>query len=879
MGTIRMLKPKNRAGRSNITFATTLFLIATILCLLCVLSAANQPPVADFTYQPQNPTTADTVYFNSTAYDPDGEITNYTWEFGDGSIAYGENVVHRYTEPGEYLVNLTVKDNNDAINTTLKIINVSSHHDVYIKKDYTGSYNTGIRIDNQTTQGIPPDKNLTIGEVYIIKYKVVNNGTAGPETTHITVTISNYTGWSKEIANYTKNINKYHLGAVSWNTTDLSPGRYNITINASIPNDVHPWDNERTREVSIIAGEAPHNLPPVANFTYEPLQPTTQQTIYFNSTSYDPDGYITNYIWSFGDGGMEYSRNVTHQYMDNGFYTVNLTVRDNKNVTGFIEKTVTVANQPPNAEFIYEPENPTTGDTVYFNSTSTDLDGRIVNWTWDMGDGTILYGEKVTHQYMDDGVYTVSLTVRDDDNATSSTTKNLLIKNQPPNANFTYEPAFPSTYTMIYFNSTSYDKDGNIVNYTWSFGDGDTAYGENVTHLYTDDGVYIVNLTVVDDDDAVASIEKTVFVNNQPPVANFTFEPNAPVANDTIYFNSTSTDIDGRIVNWTWRFGDGGTAYGEKVTHIYLDNKPYNVTLVVMDDDNATVYIQKMIDVGNQPPNANFTFNPTNPLTYTMVYFNSNSMDADGNIVSWRWEFDDGHAAYGEKVKHCFTEDGVYNVKLIVKDDDGAYGSTEKTLVVENRPPVAGFTYMPLRPTIEDNIVFNSTSYDLDGRITSWVWSFGDGSSKQGEKVVHRYQNQGVYVVTLTVKDNKGLMDSFSIPIHVASPPANISVELVKPKKGYLYVMDRFQLRFSDKKTIILGSINVFAKVNTNTPVKDVAFYVDDMLKTVDTDAPYIFNLDEKQVGETTIKVVAEDVYGNVASDEMDVLLINFNMI
>ncbi|HHH79394.1 MAG TPA: PKD domain-containing protein, partial [Thermoplasmatales archaeon] len=551
MGTIRMLKPKNRAGRFNITFATTLFLIATILCLLCVLSAANQPPVADFTYQPQNPTTADTVYFNSTAYDPDGEITNYTWEFGDGSIAYGENVVHRYTEPGEYLVNLTVKDNNDAINTTLKIINVSSHHDVYIKKDYTGSYNTGIRIDNETTQGIPPDKNLTIGEVYIIKYKVVNNGTNGREKTNITVTVSNHTGWSKEIANYTKNINKYHLGAVSWNTTDLSPGRYNITINASIPNDVHPWDNERTREVSIIAGEAPHNLPPVANFTYEPLQPTTQQTIYFNSTSYDPDGYITNYTWSFGDGEMEYSRNVTHQYMDNGFYTVNLTVKDNKNVTGFIEKTVTVANQPPNAEFIYEPENPTTGDTVYFNSTSTDLDGRIVNWTWDMGDGTILYGEKVTHQYMDDGVYTVSLTVRDDDNATTTATKNLLIKNQPPNANFTYEPAFPSTYTMIYFNSTSYDKDGNIVNYTWSFGDGDTAYGENVTHLYTDDGAYNVNLTVTDDDGAYSSIEKTVFVSNQLPVANFIFEPNAPVANNTIYFNSTSVDIDGRIVNWT----------------------------------------------------------------------------------------------------------------------------------------------------------------------------------------------------------------------------------------------------------------------------------------------------------------------------------------
>ncbi|HEC81978.1 MAG TPA: PKD domain-containing protein, partial [Thermoplasmatales archaeon] len=738
-----------------------------------------------------------------------------------------------------------------------------------------GSYNTGIRIDNQTTQGIPPDKNLTLGEVYIIKYKVVNNGTAGPETTHITVIISNYTGWSKEIANYTKNINKYHRGIVSWNTTDLSPGKYNITVNASITDDAHPWDNERTREVNLVAEEASHNLPPVANFTYQPENPATWETIYFNSTSYDLDGSIVNHTWSFGDGETAYGKNVTHNYKDDGVYTINLTVKDNNNATSFIEKTVTIRNQPPIAKFTYEPEKPVTYSTIYFNSTSTDLDGRIVNWTWSMGDGTILYGEKVTHQYMDDGVYMVNLTVRDDDNATSSTTKNLLIKNQPPNTDFNYEPIFPSTYTMIYFNSTSYDKDGNIVNYTWSFGDGETAYGENVTHLYTDDGTYNVNLTIIDDDGAHSSIEKTVFVNNQPPVANFTFQPNAPVANDTIYFNSTSYDIDGYVVNWTWDFGDGETAYGEIVAHSYEDNKPYNVTLTVTDDDNATVSIQKTIDVGNQPPIANFTFEPTTPSTYTIVYFSSTSYDSDGEIVIWRWEFDDGYSAYGKKIKHSFTEEGVYNVKLVIKDDDGAYSSIEKRLIIANRPPVAGFTYTPLKPTTRDNILFNSTSYDLDGSLQSWVWSFGDGSTAHGEKVVHRYQNAGVYTVTLTVTDNKGLKDSFSILIQVGSPSSNLSVKLSKPKKGYIYMMDRFQLRFSNEKTIVVGPINVSAEVNSNNPVEHVMFYVNDVLKTSDSTAPYYFMLNEKIVGNVVVKVVAEDVYGEKTADEIEVFILN----
>ena len=64
-------------------------------------------------------------------------------------------------------------------------------------------------------------------------------------------------------------------------------------------------------------------------------------------------------------------------------------------------------NQAPIAGFTYEPSDPSTADTIYFNSTSYDTDGSIVNWTWDFDDGDVGYGEFVTHQYIDDGSYDV----------------------------------------------------------------------------------------------------------------------------------------------------------------------------------------------------------------------------------------------------------------------------------------------------------------------------------------------------------------------------------------------------------------------------------------------------------------------------------------
>ena len=75
---------------------------------------------------------------------------------------------------------------------------------------------------------------------------------------NITVEISNGT-WRKVLKAYEKDIKKHHIGKVTWDTSGLAPGNYTITVNASIPEDAHPEDNERTREVML---ELPLYPPP-----------------------------------------------------------------------------------------------------------------------------------------------------------------------------------------------------------------------------------------------------------------------------------------------------------------------------------------------------------------------------------------------------------------------------------------------------------------------------------------------------------------------------------------------------------------------------------------------------------------------------------------
>jgi PKD repeat protein len=239
-------------------------------------------------------------------------------------------------------------------------------------------------------------------------------------------------------------------------------------------------------------------------------------------TAIDP-GFVDqtglSYRWDLGDGAQGSGPIVGHSYQQAGSYTVKLTVTDRDGAQATDTATVQVreGNQPP-AAVISGPTSGLVGETLSLSGAgSTDSDGRIVRYAWDLGDGTSGGGVNVTHVYGEAGRYTVTLTVTDggglDDSAAQTVRIDEPVTNQPPTAVISSPVSGLVGEALSLSGAGSTDGDGRIVSYAWDLGDGAVSSGITVTHSYSATGSYTVTLTVADDGGLDDSATQTVRID------------------------------------------------------------------------------------------------------------------------------------------------------------------------------------------------------------------------------------------------------------------------------------------------------------------------------------------------------------------------------
>jgi len=91
----------------------------------------------------------------------------------------------------------------------------------------------------------------------------------------------------------------------------------------------------------------------------------------------------------------------------------------------------------------------------------------------------------------------------------------------------------------------------------------------------------------------------------------------------------------------------------------------------------------------NSPPTASFTAFPSSGAAPLSVSFDASlSYDPDGSIVSYEWDFTDGHFGTGETTTHAFGTAGTYSVKLTVTDNEGASDSVTHSITVTAAPTI-----------------------------------------------------------------------------------------------------------------------------------------------------------------------------------------------
>ncbi|GAA4359798.1 PKD domain-containing protein [Angustibacter luteus] len=259
-------------------------------------------------------------------------------------------------------------------------------------------------------------------------------------------------------------------------------------------------------------------------------------------------------------------------------------------------------------------------------------------------------------------------------------------------------------------------------------------------------------------------------VPNQSPTAAF----GSTTTDLKVDFDATgSHDPDGTIAGYAWDFGDGAHDTGATPSHTYADPGTHQVVLTVTDNQGATAQVTQAVvtTAPNQAPTAAFTATPTN---LSVAFDGSTSHDGDGSVVSYAWNFGDGATDTGITTSHTYTDPGTYVVKLTVADDDGATNLTQQSVVVTapaNVNPVAAFTVTKSNLHVAVNA---TTSHDPDGSISSYEWSFGDGSTDTGVTSAHDYAAGDTYVVTLKVTDNRGGTNTTTQSVTVAPAPANV---------------------------------------------------------------------------------------------------------
>ncbi len=757
--------------------------------------AANQPPtIAPLADQTITLPTS-TVNLVAAASDADGTVVSHLWTYisGPSSPTLSGITTASLTASnliqGTYTLRITVTDNDGA--TAFEEVNIVVQSATNQSPVANAGVNKSITLPTNTTNftgsGVDPD-----GTIASYAWTQISGSPA-------TLTNANTATLTVQVP---------------------SAGTYTFRLTVT--------DNDGatgSSNVTLTVNPAAVNQPPVASAGSNQTLTLPVNSTNLSGSGTDSDGTIASYLWTKVSGPAATITNetlptATISNLVEGIYVFRLTVTDNQGLTAFAQTTITVlpaaVNQPPQA-FAGADQTITlpTNSTTLFGSGS-DADGIVASYQWTKLSGpsaTLTNANSATLTITDmlEGVYTLRLTVTDDNGATNNddvvVTVNAATVNQLPVAN-----AGPDIILTLPTNSTNIvgsgsDADGSIASYLWDKVSGPTVtLGTNtnptlsVSNLV--EGVYVFRLQVTDNIGAIATDDMTVTVNpasvNQAPIVNAGADKAIFLPVNTVQFSGSTSDPDGSIASRIWTQVNGpstATLVNATTTLLTVNNLiegVYLFRLTATDNLGSTGFDEAQVTVNaatvNQPPFANAgspqtIVLPTNSITLTGI-----GNDPDGAIAGFSWVKLSGPAstlANENTASLTVTNmvEGTYQFRLTVTDNLGATGTGQVQVTVLpasiNLPPnvSAGGNKNVVLPA--NTVVLTGTATD-DGTIASVLWTklSGPTANMSGDATnTLSLSNlvEGNYVFRFTATDNVGSTNFDDATVTVfAAQPANL---------------------------------------------------------------------------------------------------------
>ncbi|MFT3789111.1 MAG: PKD domain-containing protein [Tepidisphaeraceae bacterium] len=581
------------------------------------------------------------------------------------------------------------------------------------------------------------------------------------------------------------------------------------------------------------------NVNPTGSISGEPVGPIDEgDTVTLTATPADAgseDSSFT-YAWSVTKDAGAYdltgvttnAAGLTFIPRDNGNYVATVTITDKDGGTVDVSSTtIGVSNVAPSASISGAPGgNVAEGSSTTLTAHLTDVGADDTHtYLWSVTKGGQAYDltgqtvDQATFAFVpnDNGTYVVSLLITDDDGATdTASTSNITVTNANPTGSITGAPETGMEGQPVSFGSTHADAgSADTFTYAWSVTRNGQAYDttgltvnqSTFSFSPTDDGSYVVSLTITDDDGGSVTVStQTINISNENPTGAITGTPSSGNEGTAITVGSTAGDVSGDTVTRAWSVTKDGSAFAlpggtttnaSNFTFTPTDNGTYVITLALTDEDggsstlstgsiaianvNPTPAIGDVAVPANEGDAAEFSASATDAST---------ADDTAGYTFDWNVTLDGGEyfSWQGATLQFTSPDNGNYVVTLTATDKDGGHASTTRSFSVSNVTPTGTISGEPVSTAYEGGAL-TLTAHPADAGSAdtfTYAWSGTkdnvaiDMSALTTNAATLSYTppDNGDYVFTVRITDDDGShvdVSTNTITITNAAPTATIS--------------------------------------------------------------------------------------------------------
>jgi gliding motility-associated-like protein len=487
-------------------------------------------------------------------------------------------------------------------------------------------------------------------------------------------------------------------------------------------------------------------------------------------------GNNTDIQWTTdGIGSFSNSSGLTTFYIpttdETGPVTMTVTANDPLSLCQAVSDELVVTFQQEISVTVSEELTLCQGSSV---SLQPEVQGENVEYEWSSsGNGSFddVNSKDVIHTPSEDeiGRFNLFITVSDPTGICEPVTNFFTINVLPK-----IEADYPELLEVCQGNSIRID--GNVVgtysSLNWSTNsNGIFSDPVSATTTYTPDeeatGEHILTLSIEDGSGLCDQVEIQVAVDIKPEVVVYAGEDKSSIQREPVVLNDAI--VSGDYSNLTWTSSGSGS---------FNDPNALNTTYQPGEDETGQIALQLtatdesglcssasdivIIDIAPFTPIPEFEVNPDTPAegcAPLRVSFNNNT--EFGFELGYRWDFGDGIGTSTEREPtYTYIEPGVYTVKLTASNEIGTEASVVKEdMIIVHPDPVPLFE-------LEEELVFYPSPVkimNLSRGATEFIWDFGDGTSSNLEEPEHIYEQEGIYDITLTVKNEFGCEEKVTI--------------------------------------------------------------------------------------------------------------------